>query len=294
MAIFRYKCEQLLKHIQDLQCHKCQDVPGPSDEKKNRYFCFNESHVLCENHKAKCPCGSLVGKKPVFAKLLEDLPWMCQNYKHGCREIEADVKELEYHQRKCIFRLVNCLRLSCKNNILFKDVLDHVKIIHGGDKLYKLISDKEKMLTAKPYQVSFKYTMKTINFPTQAQKPHYWATGKIVSSDGFMFYDALFLVNNTFHFWVYVLGSSDEAKNFSCAYTVKNMIGETFNYSGPVHTLDESKDDIISSGSCFTMLENAVIKSLDEEKSLAIHLTIRNLKEELKNDDIESGISVDD
>ena len=72
MSMFTYKSQQLLKHIQDLQCHKCQDVPAPNDDKKNRYSCINESHVLCENHKAECPCGSLVGKKPVFPKIFED------------------------------------------------------------------------------------------------------------------------------------------------------------------------------------------------------------------------------
>ena len=81
MAGFLSKQEELLKIIPEVQCHKCKNVPGPSGNEKNRYSCFDKSHVLCEEHKAKCPCGSIVGKLPsrAIAKLLENLPWMCQN-----------------------------------------------------------------------------------------------------------------------------------------------------------------------------------------------------------------------
>ena len=82
MADFQSKSEHLLKILPNLQCHDCKDVPGPSDAKKSRYSCIEGSHVLCENHKHKCPCGTFVSKSPspLAAKILEDLPWMCQNY----------------------------------------------------------------------------------------------------------------------------------------------------------------------------------------------------------------------
>ena len=101
MADYRTKCQELLRFIPDLQCHKCQDVPGPKGNDKNRYSCL-DSHTLCEKDKLKCPCGSLVGKNPssILAKLMKDLPWMCQNYKKGCREIKKNISELEFHQRK--------------------------------------------------------------------------------------------------------------------------------------------------------------------------------------------------
>ena len=57
------KSKELLRLIPDLQCHNCKSVPGPNENQKNRYSCLNEnsSHILCEEHKNKCPCGSKVG-----------------------------------------------------------------------------------------------------------------------------------------------------------------------------------------------------------------------------------------
>ena len=135
MANYRAKCQELLRFIPDLQCHKCQDVPGPNE--KNRYSCV-DSHTLCEKDKLKCPCGSVVGKNPspILAKLMKDLPWMCQNYKRGCREIKRDIGELEFHQRKCVFRKVYCPKLECPKEfsrnfqLLFKDVKKHLNDYH--------------------------------------------------------------------------------------------------------------------------------------------------------------------
>ena len=57
------------------------------------------------------------------------LPWPCQNYPRGCREILIE-SELENHEINCVFRLVNCVDNFCTNGaidkkIVFKDALDH-------------------------------------------------------------------------------------------------------------------------------------------------------------------------
>ena len=120
MANYQAKCQELLRFIPDLQCHKCKDVPGPNGSDKNRYSCVDLSHTLCEKDKLKCPCGSLVAKNPspITAKLIEDLPWMCQNYNRGCREIQTFIPGLEFHQRKCNFRQIQCPDLGCSQYVL--------------------------------------------------------------------------------------------------------------------------------------------------------------------------------
>ena len=62
MAGFLSKSKELLRLIPDLQCHDCKSVPGPNEKQKNRYSCMDASHILCEEHKVKCPCGSKVNK----------------------------------------------------------------------------------------------------------------------------------------------------------------------------------------------------------------------------------------
>ena len=60
MAGYLSKSKELLRLIPDLQCHDCKSVPGPNENQKNRYSCVDASHMLCEEHKAECPCGSKV------------------------------------------------------------------------------------------------------------------------------------------------------------------------------------------------------------------------------------------
>ena len=77
-----------------------------------------------------------VGKSlsPFIANVLQDLPWMCQNYKAGCQEIKMNVEDLEHHQRKCIYRQVFCPHpgKNCQSKeILFKDVIEHLETSHN-------------------------------------------------------------------------------------------------------------------------------------------------------------------
>ena len=57
------------------------------------------------------------------------------------------------------------------------------------------------------------------------------------------------------------------------------------------NTIDEGSDDIIASGLLLNVGINAVKTTLNEEKKFGFEITIRNLKEEAKDDDVESGVS---
>ena len=276
MAVFNYKCELLLKHLPSLQCHKCKNIPGPN--RTNRYFCIKESHALCELHRFRCLCGSLVGEKPspAIGKLLQDLPWMCQNYSKGCREIKTDVEELEHHQVKCIFRQVYCPAVSCDSRPLFKNVIDHL-IFHHSNKVCCEMTDYNKACQIEKSLGFLKYCIPS----------------KITNKDGYVFYEASYFLDNTYHFWIYLLGSTSEARNLTCSYSVKNSELK-LDYTGPVHSLDKSRDEIITSGLCFTMTENTVKRYMNEKKTFNVWITIRNLKEEAKDNNVESGISDDE
>ena len=156
--------EDLLKIIQDLQCFKCKKVPRPYGNQSKRYLC-EKSHSLCIRHKKykvegnyfwlerfekKCPCGSLVEKKSSksIAKKLQNLPWMCQNYKNGCREIKMDAEELEHHERKCIFRQVFCPHWHkfCKEEkVMFKDINEHLVTGHKNTHQWKMVNGEKNI-----------------------------------------------------------------------------------------------------------------------------------------------------
>ena len=91
-----------------------------------------------------------------------------------------------------------------------------------------------------------------------------------------------------------MLGSPNEAKHFS--YTLK-LFGSktTHTVEGKVAPIDESFDALTNAGKCFAYPHNIfVAQFLDEEKKYEYSLKIRNLKEEAKDENYESGISDND
>ena len=284
MAGLLSKHEELLRLIPDLQCHNCKNVPGPTQ--KNRYSCTKAAHTLCEEHKTKCLCGSKVGKtpSPVIANLLQNLPWMCQNYKTGCRESKMNGEDLEHHQGKCIYRQVFCPNLSkfgCEGKVLFKDVIDHIETTHkviAKVKSETVIGKKDTFLNKK---------ISSNDFLSGTQ----WHPAKLVTSCGAIFFFLGKIEKDTIYLWLVFMGSSDESKKYSYTCSISNQIGQTFLYSGPVHTLDDNCCDIIAYGSLLTIAVSAAKRSLNEEKQLECKITIKNLKEETKDDDMESGVS---
>ena len=281
MAEFETKSKELLKILPDLQCHECKDVPGPSGAKKNRYNCVNECHVLCEKHKAKCACGSLVTKRPshVIAKILQDLPMMCQNYENGCREMNMDVVQLELHQAKCILRNVFCPSYYCK--VLFKDVNDHLVTIHKN--------------TSESPMIEGQANKWMIGFATDGSvREGNWNSVKLTSTENNVLYIAGCIEKDAFHSWIYMLGSPEEVKNFSFTQSVTNKDKEKYTFSGPVYPLDKDKFAIIASEATFRIGTKAFKRSLNENMVLNIEVTIRNLKEEAKDDAVDSGVSEDE
>ena len=190
----------MLKIIQDLQCFKCKKVPRPYGNQSKRYLC-EKSHSLCVRHKEykvednyfwlerfekKCPCGSLVQKKSSqsIAKKLQNLPWMCQNYQWGCREVKVNAKSLETHHGECLFRKVICPLdvqygipvCSGKNKVCFKDIFDHMNTDHKNT-WYEIEMDRQPN----------KWT-DMINIGEGELKSHSgWAPSKLTSTNGDVF-----------------------------------------------------------------------------------------------------------
>lgn len=118
--------------ITALQCFSCKDVPGPGAQRRDRYACVNESHALCTSCKLMCACGSPVGKKPspYIGHFLREGPWMCFNFKNGCRETKNHVEDLGVHQRNCIYREIFCPFIACRKELVFIEKDEHFKNKH--------------------------------------------------------------------------------------------------------------------------------------------------------------------
>ena len=258
----------------------------------NRYSCTKAAHNLCEEHKTKCPCGSKVGESPspVIAKLLKNLPWMCQNYKTGCLESKVNVEDLEHHQEICIYRQVFCPNNDCK--VLFKNLIDHLEMCLKDSLEDSLPPLEEPIVVEKMLNGEANHFLVLLGIHEEIEDSDYWSPSKMTSTCGAVFFASAYVIYPTVYIWLCFLGSSEEAKKYRCTYSIKNeMRNENFIYSGPVHTLDKSYEDIIASGSLLGIGVEAVKRSLNNEKELEIEITIRNLKEEAKDEDVESGVS---
>ena len=190
-------------------------------------------------------------------------------------------EDLEHHEGKCIYRQVFCPDLVCpvtqdSKQLLFKDVGEHLNTSH--EDVFEIVAIENTFCGSYMTDKGLKNGI-------------YWATGKFTSSCGALFFTGAKAVKDSVWFWVIFMGSIDEAKKYSSTISIENKFGEKFNFTGPVHTLDEGPDDIIASGSLLSIGINAAKRSLNEEKKLDFKITIRNLKEEAKDDDMESGVS---
>ena len=267
MDVFEAKKKVLELLIDKFQCYKCKDVPSP--EKNQRFDCTGENHPLCFNCKfpsMKCPCGSHVSKRAsrVVETFFQDtpVPWMCSNYKRGCREIMS-FDDLATHQRKCLFRQIFCPVFACKSEkIGFGYLLNHVNSEHS-------LKSGKKSKDGIGYE--FEYCLKLTKYyngPFQQTQFLEWNSST--------FFVNLATNSSDLIFWVSLYGSPEGAKNYSCTIEM-NQDSLKFIYSGPVHTLDEENNKIMVEQPLVSIKKQIVDKLLDSNSVLRLRLTINRL-----------------
>lgn len=270
----------------DLVCQICRGHARPG--KKQWYRCW-DLHPICQdckmkNERCSCDAGHTITNE--FCKMTEkflSVPGMkynCINTKNGCQEVLAETA-LEDHESGCIYRVVQCLRKvyfssKCAEKVIFREVIQH-------------------------YEGHEKVDLEELNLEIKNSRI---VASRFVKSDEDCYFPPIkFSLNNqTFlllhkhqekiiYFWVYMLGSPNEAKHFS--YTLK-LFGPktTLTIDGKVAAIDESFDTLSEAGKCFAYPHKTFIAQvLDENRKIEYSLEIRNLKEEVKDENYESGIS---
>ena len=115
---------------------------------------------------------------------------------------------------------------------------------------------------------------------------------KIFKAFGKTFFDVSNVQNNAIYKWIYVLALPHEAKKFQVHVTIKNAMGETVNdYYEQARSMVESHDLIIEDERCFSLgIKKAKRYAMKDTNQVDYTVTIRNLKDEGKGEDEESGI----
>ena len=280
--------EMLADFLPLLKCFKCHDFPAPQAQSANRYTCLDESHSLCEKCKEKCPCDSKVSTKPskIVKKLLQKLPWICPHFDKGCRESKFRFQDWEDHRKNCYFRKVRCPQLFCTEKFSLLKLYDHLSCHTRPFKL-------PEKLSASKFKMEFKFQHWFEN--SGWMEPYLLKT----TYNGDFFVNGV-IKNKIVHFWVSINGSLDESLRFST--TMEASGTEKFQYEGlksfksmyrgPVLTLEhEDYKEVIKNGKSWTLKYSIARKLIDEENRLFLIVSIHSIKDEYKDEDVESDVS---
>ena len=277
--------EDFLTEMQsNLVCQVCEDRARP--EKKQWYRCLN-LHQICQDCKGKwekCTCGQLISIEycKMTEKLLSSrsLKFNCVNSKNGCN-VTLTQNDLKDHESECFFRFVPCphpFPVNCKTKeVIFRDVIEHYEKEHG---------ELEEKNTSQTIGASF-------NDHGASGNDGYTAPQK------FCVNNRMFILcgkhqSSNFYRWLYLHGSPNEAKHFS--FTLKfDSPKATMTFEGKVAAFDENFHTLSKAGKCFAIPHGIFMDQfVDEDRKFKYILEIRNLKEEVKDENYESGISDDD
>ena len=205
----------------------------------------------------------------------------CKNKKNGCQDTFSE-NALEDHERGCIFRVVPCpltAILECKAKVLVQNVMQHFEDTHF--KMGSLSSDKNE-----PRFESF------TEYGFQGDDCYLLPLKFEIDGKGFIFTGK---IKDKIHYrWVYIIGSPEEAKHFTfvCKLFGKNASAASNLFEAKVAAIDESFDALMEAGKCFTIAHRAfVAQFVNKDRKYEYSLDIRNLKEEVKDENYESGIS---
>ena len=282
MASFLEDSSKIVTEMRNnLACQVCGDHAKPGQW----YRCLNLHSICheCKDQNERCSCGQPISLE--HCKLTEQLlsvqglKFNCANTKHGCREVLAQ-NALAEHQSECIYRLVPCPMIAldefeCNDKVTFQDVLRH----------FEACCWKEP-----PTIDLFKICTGTIE--QEYIDGEDWYDDPVKCT----FNDQTFLLlekmkEKVLYMWVYMLGSRNEAKHFS--YTSK-LFGpkSEISFKGEVAAIDEPFESLYKDGKCFAIPHSAYLAQLmNEDREFKWSLEIRNLKEEAKDYNYESGIS---
>ena len=96
--------------------------------------------------------------------------------------------------------------------------------------------------------------------------------------------------DKVFRCWVMILGSNSEAENYLCSISIENKKGQLMlmtDHPTSVENCDEKYDSMLT----FTVPTKSIKSLIDEKFRLSLKVKIQCLKDEAKDDDLDSGVS---
>jgi hypothetical protein len=245
-----------LKEI--LECPVCNEVSrnGPIHQCKNGHIVCNRCNPKLQNDLCPTCRDPIVGRAMNIEKLLDLIPNPCKYSESGCKT-ELVPSLLRNHENNCETKLLHCPRLFCTTKILPK-YLDQHLIVAANCKVIKMSNHATSSL----YVSDDIFTKKKLQS---------WVPGLIHQFGQTFFTEVLRTEYGNWIFWIYFLGSENEAKNYNYKITICNS-DETVQsiYSGQVISMRRHLEAILKRPNGLILSDEMVKKYLENS-----HLTFK-------------------
>jgi hypothetical protein len=244
-------------------------------------------HLMCKKCYHARPIGSKLVRcgrdcnvvwkpalSPFVANVLKELPTKCQFTRNGC-QVFIILKKLEVHEVDCVYRNIKCPFRNCKKgNVSFIGLDDHLEANH---------EDLKKTGKAKSNDI--------VPLPVKKPAAYFdWIPQELTFRNRSFFTEVLMgAALKNIYFWIYFHGAPEEAAHYSYRLKIIGGNGSELSFKGKVTSLDVEKKlkDVF-------ILCDVQLEHLEVDGQINFEITLYSTKEEIKNEDVESGISEDD
>ena len=274
---FETKKEMFDQVADEVTCNICKIVP-----RKIPLYMSPGGSVVCCDCRESNPGRNFVRNSVTIAleKVLSNLPRACKFRKNDCK-IALELANIEYHEEDCQLREVTCPMQFCTDNCLFNAVSDHLKTKHNFDLsipnkgVQKLVEDK-KLAT---FVVKCREITKEEFDPSRPGWGLGWRhivkLGSIFEKT-FLLHFEVNAAKKTALFWVQIIGSKFETKNFKYSIQIEDKEFGTNIYKNYVISLDHNKEDVYKSTTVLMINTDILEKFVGD--NLTIEIGIENQK----------------
>jgi hypothetical protein len=266
------RTEILLELEENILCYICKLVPRPG----KIYQCLEDNtHIKCskcyETNGNCCGGNKVVTVTVAVENLLKLLPKTCKNKENGCKQTLM-IEDLESHEEECIYRKIRCLYIC---HVLFKDFPNHVAKYDFFKEATTKNSWKFKL---SPAFIHYHYIIKCFCL----------FGGKILFLDRWN-------NHNNHYLWVSLYGNPAEIENYYYKIKITGKGRQKITFQDHVRILDdEDCRDIVDKKDTLMMITMDDFNRLAIDGKLDCVVTIKSDKEEIKDENCESGISDND
>jgi hypothetical protein len=207
--------------------------------------------------------------------VLKVFPTKCKFTDNGCQVVIL-LKDLEVHEVDCVYRNINCPFRDCNaKDVSFIGLGDHLDAKHEDLKKIGKARSKDFILM-------------------QDQEPAVWIPQELAFRNRSFFTEVhRDAALKSRLFWMYFHGTPEEAVHYSYRIKIVGGNGKEITFKGDVYSLHETKKAIMVRKDVLNVFDCQVISLVVDEK-INFEITLYSDKEEIKNEDVESGISDDD